>query len=287
MNTYVRKLMGVGPVLAILLFSGCVDSPQPKTTESNPVVASTGMRGYKIGKPYQIRGQWYQPREDFNYSEVGEASWYGRQFHGRRTANGEIYDMNAMTAAHRTLPLPSMVLVTNLNNGRSVKLRVNDRGPFAHDRIIDVSRRAAQMLGFKNQGITRVRVEIIAEESRQLAGQAGGKKQLVRNDTRVGLSAVPQVSVDGETLASAMAPGPQTAASQTYVQAGAFSEIDNAKRVRARLSGFGPVQVKPLRVNGQDVYRVRLGPLASHGEASGLLAEVIRAGYPGSHIVNE
>jgi rare lipoprotein A len=287
MNTHIRKLMGFGPVLAVMLFSGCADTPHPNKGEPNPIVGQQGMKGYKIGKPYQVKGQWYRPQEDFNYSEVGDASWYGRQFHGKHTANGEIYDMNAMTAAHRTLPLPSMVRVTNLNNGRSVKLRVNDRGPFANDRIIDVSRRAAQMLGFKNQGITRVRVEIVAQESRQLAGQAGGTKQIARNDNRVGLSAVPQVSIDGEPLSSAMTPDTQTAGSRTYVQAGAFSKIDNANRVRAQLSGLGPVQVRPLWVNGQNIYRVRLGPLSSHGEASGLLAEVVRAGYPGSHIVNE
>lgn len=128
---------------------------------------ATGPRGdesaggaphYKIGQPYKINGKWYHPQEDPDYSEVGIASWYGPQFHRRLTANGEIFDMNRLSAAHTTLPLPSMVEVTNLENGRSLVVRVNDRGPFAHNRIIDMSRAAARRLGFEKQGTTRVRV---------------------------------------------------------------------------------------------------------------------------------
>ncbi len=113
---------------------------------------------YKIGKPYQVKGKWYRPQEDPNYSKVGVASWYGQQFHGRLTANGEIFDMDRLSAAHTTLPLPSMVEVKNLENGRTITVRVNDRGPFVGDRIIDMSREAARQLGFEQQGTARVRV---------------------------------------------------------------------------------------------------------------------------------
>ncbi len=128
---------------------------------------------YKVGAPYQIDGVWYRPTEDFGYRRTGIASFYGGEargidFHGRLTANGEIYDMHALTAAHPTLPLPTLVNVTNLENGRSVVLRVNDRGPFIAGRIIDVSRRAAQELGFERQGTATVRVEVMARESRAL-----------------------------------------------------------------------------------------------------------------------
>lgn len=112
----------------------------------------------KIGKPYQINGEWYFPRMVDRYREVGVASWYGQPFHGRQTANGEIYDMHGMTAAHPTLPLPSVARVTNLENGRTITVRVNDRGPFAKKRIIDLSRRAAWALGFKDQGTAEVEV---------------------------------------------------------------------------------------------------------------------------------
>lgn len=123
---------------------------------------------YKVGNPYKIGERWYYPKEDYNYSEEGIASWYGEDFNGKLTANGERYNMNTLTAAHRTLPLPSIVRVTNLQNGRSIVLRINDRGPFVKDRIIDLSKRGAQLLGYMGQGTTKVKVEILAKESKAL-----------------------------------------------------------------------------------------------------------------------
>lgn len=113
---------------------------------------------YKIGAPYRISGRWYVPQEDPYYDRVGVASWYGEDFHGRKTANGEIYDMGALTAAHPTLPLPSYAHVTNLETGRTILVRINDRGPYAKERIIDLSRHAARLLGYEGQGLARVRV---------------------------------------------------------------------------------------------------------------------------------
>jgi rare lipoprotein A len=128
---------------------------------------------YKVGVPYQIDGVWYRPAENFRYRKTGIASFYGGEtrgvdFHGRVTANGEIYDMHALTAAHPTLPLPTLVSVTNLENGRAIVVRVNDRGPFVNGRIIDLSRRAARDLGFERQGTASVRVEVLSRESRAL-----------------------------------------------------------------------------------------------------------------------
>lgn len=116
---------------------------------------------YQVGKPYKVAGRWYKPRENTRYDATGKASWYGPNFHGRRTANGEIFDQNAISAAHPTLPLPSYVRVTNLENGNSIIVRVNDRGPFAHGREIDLSRRAADLLGYINKGTARVRVKYV------------------------------------------------------------------------------------------------------------------------------
>lgn len=127
---------------------------------------------YKVGKPYQVGGDWYYPSEDFSKSETGVASWYGPTFHGKRTANGEIYDQNELTAAHRTLQMPSLVRVTNLENGRSIVVRINDRGPFKKGRVIDVSKRAAELLGFIGQGTARVRLEVLEKESRKIATAA-------------------------------------------------------------------------------------------------------------------
>lgn len=137
---------------------------------------------FKVGNPYQVKGVWYYPEEDPTYSKVGTASWYGRQFHGRLTANGEIFDMNRMSAAHTTLPLPSMVEVTNLENGRSVVVRVNDRGPFADNRIIDMSRQAARELGFEQQGTTKVRVRYRGPA--RLMAEAPKRNERVREPKR-------------------------------------------------------------------------------------------------------
>ena len=116
---------------------------------------------FKVGQPYQINGQWYYPRFVTEYEAAGIASWYGESYHGRQTANGEIYDMYALTAAHPTLQLPSVVEVVNLENGRSLTLRVNDRGPFVDDRLIDLSLAAARELGFERQGLAQVQVRYL------------------------------------------------------------------------------------------------------------------------------
>ncbi len=130
---------------------------------------------YKIGNPYTVLGQTYYPREDPDYEEIGMASWYGGDFHNKRTANGEKYNMNDYTAAHRTLPMPCMVKITNLENGKSVKVRINDRGPFAKNRIIDVSKKVAKKLDFHEQGTTRVKVQYLKEESEELLKEYGLK----------------------------------------------------------------------------------------------------------------
>ncbi len=136
---------------------------------------------YKVGKPYEINGVWYYPKVDYSYDKTGIASWYGPNFHGKPTANGERFDMNLVSAAHKTLPLPSFVRVTNLENGRALDIRINDRGPFVHGRIIDLSRRAAEILGVKEKGIAKVRVTILADKSRKVAERAGAHKQLAHN----------------------------------------------------------------------------------------------------------
>ncbi len=146
---------------ALLLLAAACASPR-HTSAPSP--------HYKVGNPYQVGGRWYYPKHDPDYEAVGVASWYGREFHGRPTANGEIFDMNRMSAAHKTLPLPSIVEVTNLENGRKINVRVNDRGPFARGRVIDMSRAAARRLGFEQNGLARVRVRYVAPAV--LAGRA-------------------------------------------------------------------------------------------------------------------
>lgn len=127
--------------------------------DGEPVPRGGG--NYKVGKPYTIAGRTYVPKEDPTYVAEGTASWYGRDFHGRKTANGEIFDMGSISVAHKTLPMPSYVRVTNLSNKRSIIARVNNRGPYVGDRLVDVSYRTAELLGFAGNGITKVRVEYI------------------------------------------------------------------------------------------------------------------------------
>jgi rare lipoprotein A len=157
-----RQRPGLLLALALAGLTAACASDQPAPVASTRTsTLGKPPPGYKVGQPYQINGVWYYPRTDWNYDETGIASWYGEEFHGRNTANGEIYDLNGLTAAHKTLQMPVNVRVTNLENGRSVVLRVNDRGPFVNNRIIDVSRRSAQLLGFEGQGTARVRVQVI------------------------------------------------------------------------------------------------------------------------------
>ncbi len=145
---------GLGMAAAAVLLAACSSPPGP------PPGASKG-----TGRPYTVNGLTYVPRAQPGYDRVGVASWYGPRHHGRRTASGEVFDMNAATAAHPTLPFGTRVRVTNLETGRSVVLRINDRGPFVRRRIIDVSRRAAQALGFLRQGTARVRVQAVRSAS--------------------------------------------------------------------------------------------------------------------------
>ncbi len=153
-----RRLATVG---LCVLAAACVTKPPSSTTPIRPISDPFRDGVYKVGKPYRIAGRLYRPSEDWDYDKVGVASWYGDQFHGRRTANGEIFDKFRMTAAHPTLPLPSRVSVTNLENGRTIEVRVNDRGPFRKQRIIDLSEAAAEALGFRYAGHVEVRVRML------------------------------------------------------------------------------------------------------------------------------
>lgn len=145
-----RQIKILGTVAAVLVLAACSSSPD----------TSAGAKR-QTGHPYSVNGAINVPREEPGYAAVGIASWYGKRYHGRRTASGEIFDMNSATAAHPTLPFGTRVRVTNLENGRSAVLKINDRGPFVRRRIIDVSRSAARALGFVQQGTARVRVRLV------------------------------------------------------------------------------------------------------------------------------
>ena len=187
-----RYLLLAGLALAL---AACGTTEPPETPGTSPVAGS-----YKVGKPYKIDGRWYYPSADPSYDRVGTASWYGADFHGLKTANGEVFDMNRISAAHPTLPLPSLVRVTNLENGRSLVLRVNDRGPFVEDRLIDLSQAAARELGYERNGLAKVRVQFVQiDDGRAPSGQASapasrGRLSIAEPPTVIAAASLPVVT---------------------------------------------------------------------------------------------
>ncbi|MEZ2143662.1 septal ring lytic transglycosylase RlpA family protein [Bradyrhizobium sp. DN5] len=173
-DSVLRAARGVAAVATCLALANCASSnkfasrvdPKYGVSSSPRVVAwgdpvPKGGGTYRVGKPYVVAGRTYVPEEDVNYRAEGMASWYGDDFHGRLTANGEVFDMASLTAAHPTLPMPSYARVTNISNGKSLIVRVNDRGPYHGNRLIDVSNKAAELLEFKGNGVAKVRVEYV------------------------------------------------------------------------------------------------------------------------------
>lgn len=184
---------------------------------------------YKVGGPYTVRGITYYPHVDYAYDQTGLASWYGQGFQGQYTANGEIFDVNELTAAHTTLPLPSIVEVINLQNNRALRIRVNDRGPFARGRIIDLSRRAAQLLGFSQTGTALVRVRVLREPS--LIAAAAAERGIVSNGEEAGTA-----------VAAYQPPTPRrffVASPRYHVQAGPVTTEEDAARIRDQMIGSG------------------------------------------------
>jgi rare lipoprotein A len=219
---------------------------------------SGGSGEQKIGRPYTVAGRTYVPARDDDYDEVGVASWYGPNFHGRQTANGELFDQNALTAAHTTLPIPAMIEVTNLENGRSVVLRLNDRGPFADDRILDVSRAAAVELGFLRQGLARVRVRYLGP---------------------------PDGVAPAGTVAESRIYTASNDRSRYRVQAGAFSRRENAEAMRRRLASAGDVRVEEARSSGRRIFRVFVGHDLPRPEADALSRDLTRYGVHDAAVV--
>ncbi len=251
---------------------------------------------YKIGTPYQIEGEWYYPQEDTAYVSSGVASWYGPKFHGRRTANGEIFNMNLLTAAHPTLPMPVRVRVTNLENDRSIIVRVNDRGPFKKNREIDLSRRAAEVLGFVDKGTTRVRVEYLGraplydKSGRRIFGVEEETfittKPVTPSDQRQ-VSAAPIEKVATQTLDG----GPVSGANQSQpskslytVQLGVFSSLESAKTLAAQVSSMGPSEVIAVERDGRPLDRVVIGGANVRTMMEGLVSRLEAAGYADAFI---
>jgi rare lipoprotein A len=318
----VARSVPLGVVALALLPAACAHGfgPRPAPATAAPAVhpaalvapataAPTGPR-YVIGKPYQFDGVWYRPAVDDAYDSVGDAAVYGPEAAGRPTVDGEAYDPKALTAAHKTLPLPSVALVRNLANGLQVKVRINDRGPFRDDRIVELSAAAAERLRIKPGTIARVRLRILAAESRALAEDlgAGAARAVTPAPTpRVAVQALaaqpPQPAPAPSPPASppppppvagskppAPSPAPEPApkaavAPGFYIQAGAFRDAGNAAQLRDKLAALGPAAVVAIERNGQRLNGVRLGPIAARAEAKRLLKRVIELGQKDAWLV--
>jgi rare lipoprotein A len=265
-------------LLASAGLAACV-GPTPRNLVSPPPAAPGGPHG--TDKPYRIDGKWYYPKPQPDYDEVGIASWYGPEERDRRTADGERFDQYGLSAAHKTLPLPSIVEVTNLANGRRVRVRLNDRGPFVDGRLIDLSRGAAEQLGFDRQGVARVRVRYIGPAP-TLAAEAVGPATAAPTPTR-------RVVIETSAPAAAPPPTPDTAkpanASVYRVQAGAYSTRESAERAAALLGAVGPCAIEPVERGGAVLYRVVLGGFEDADAAAAAQSRVSAAGFAGARVL--
>lgn len=238
----------------------------------------------KVGKPYQVAGIWYYPSDDSGYDEVGLASWYGAQFHGGPTANGEQFDMDRVGAAHKTLPLPSYVEVTALDTGRTILVRINDRGPFVTNRIIDLSRRSAQLLGIERSGVSRVRVRRVnPSEADRLALRSGRPAAERPYATQAQLATLNQrfatrpAEPKAPPRVAAAVPDEAVPVGGWFVQVAAVGTRDRAEEVAELVAG----RVEPVGA----LWRVRMGPYKSETEAMSALAQVRSYGYQDARVV--
>src|SRR5712672_4037211 len=288
-KTMVLTVRGAAAVATCLILASCASSnkfasrvdPKYGVSSSPRVVAlgdpvPKGGGTYRVGKPYTVAGRVYVPEEDPNYREDGMASWYGDDFHGRLTANGEVFDMTSLTAAHPTLPMPCYARVTNLSNGKSLIVRVNDRGPYHGNRLIDVSNKAAELLEFKGVGVARVRVEYVARaplegsDDRQLlatlrTGEPAPSPSLVRvASTR---AFVPEISssarpIRGEVPMPEGRPYSLGNTSADMASMSATSEMSASGRVRSR----GRIIDNPHAVSYENdgSYAASAGPVSAY-----------------------
>lgn len=263
-------------------------------------------------KPYKIKGVWYYPQPHYELEEEGIASFYGGGdiFHGRPTATGERFDMNGMTAAHKTLPLPCMVEVTNLENGKQLHVKVNDRGPFIKGRIIDMSRRGAQLLGFERQGTAKVRIRTLVPETLAMNNLPGGETLFGPSENVTLADAPPAPAApasplefetpavmelpaldDGPFVHATLPPAPTSPPmpmdssgimSGIFVDAGPVGSLAEGQRVAGTL---GQITDTSLIQGPDGIYTVRMGPLSSLSDADKLVDHLVSVGHDAPRIV--
>ena len=254
---------------------------------------------YKIGKKYNVGGKYYYPKKDLYYNKTGIASWYGPKFHGKLTANGEIYNQYALTAAHKTLPLPSAVKVTNLKNNKSIVLRINDRGPFVNDRIIDLSSKAADILDLKREGTGLVRVQILREKSLYLEKLAKQGSFPEINDLKE--TELPNITIPDKVVVKIKDTKNQKIVTKKinynlknlnkeykiYIKLASFSSKKNAEIMKKKVSYIDKVKIYKIYKLNKTLYQVKAGPFLSVEKVDQLHSLLLQKGMQGAKIIIE
>lgn len=280
-----NRLIGSIFVLSTFLLVSCSTLPKPSKTEPNPTLVDRTENVIpkvepksKYGNPpsYEVFGKRYFVLDSADgYVEQGVASWYGPKFHGRRTSSGETYDQYAMTAAHKSLPLPSYAHVTNLNSGKSIIVRINDRGPFHDNRIIDLSYAAATRLGIVARGTGLVEVRAIdpVKYAKRSSGELGNDLQIID------VAATIPVAVNNEIEQEL----------NIFVQIGAFRSQDNAERLKQQFTEFdiGELSVQQFTHEQEPIFKVRIGPLSTVEQADQAVIKLNEIGHSDHKIVFE
>ena len=237
-------------------------------------------------KPYQINGRWYYPKAQPGYDEVGLASWYGAGEHNRHTANGEVFNQYGLSAAHKTLPLPSIVEVTNLANGRRLRVRLNDRGPFIDGRLIDLSRGAAEKLGFDRAGVAKVRVRYIGAAPPLTAEGVTEAALSPRRAVIEAPVAAPVLSASLDSSANLSSGAAEPEIGDDYrVQVGAFPTRDEARRAATRLGEGTRYVIEPMARGGATLYRVVLGGYPDEDDALAAQLRIAEAGFADARVL--
>lgn len=254
---------------------------------------------YKIGKKYNVGGKYYYPKKDLYYNKTGIASWYGPKFHGKLTANGEIYNQYALTAAHKTLPLPSAVKVTNLKNNKSIVLRINDRGPFVNDRIIDLSSKAADILDLKREGTGLVRVQILRDKSLYLEKLAKQGSFPEINDLKE--TELPNITIPSKVAVKIKDTKNQKIVTKKinynlknlnkeykiYIKLASFSSKKNAEIMKKKVSYIDKVKIYKIYKLNKTLYQVKAGPFLSVEKVDQLHSLLLQKGMQGAKIIIE
>ncbi len=255
---------------------------------------------YKIGNKYNVKGKFYFPKKDLSYNKTGIASWYGPKFHGKLTANGEIYNQYALTAAHKTLPLPSAVKVTNLQNNKSIILRINDRGPFVNDRIIDLSSKAADILDLKKNGTGLVRVTILKDKSlllEKLAKNGSFPEIIDLPKAELPIVNIPQttiVKIDGankkyKSVKKRIKYNLNNLKKEykIFIQLASFNSSKNAKIMKEKVSYIEKVKIYKKLIGNKTFYQVKAGPFESVKKVDELHSLLLQKGMQGAKIIIE